>query len=134
MKIYHKSSFYGALVILGLALLSARDIPQGDFADLFRTAVYALLGLYYLYCATNKEKARKLTIRDSDEMLVLERLKSYRAAFWTTFGILLLVSTAALYLFDTPASRTVSLAADLAAMGMVLIYLLFLGSQTLHNS
>ena len=134
MKIYHKSSFYGALVILGLALLSARDIPQGDSADLFRTAVYALLGLYYLYCATNKEKARKLTIRDSDEMLVLERLKSYRAAFWTTIVLLLLAGYAALHFFDTPTGRVVSLTANLAAFAMILIYAFFLGVQSLQNS
>lgn len=138
MKIYHKNSLYMALTFFAIALFQvSQTLLNGREWTGSRVAqpVWLFcLGLYELYCAMNKKKAKELTIQDSDEMLVLERLKSYRAAFWTTFGLLLLVSTAALYLFDTPASRTVSLAADLAAMGMVLIYLLFLGSQTLHNS
>ena len=94
MKVYHKKPLYFAFILLGMALfyLYQSVKHQWDGFSLIQSFLAALWGLYALYSALNQKAARKALIAENDEMLILQDLKCYRAAYWTTIVLLLLIS------------------------------------------
>lgn len=133
MKIYHKPSFFCALIDFAYAFSFPHLFPDAGISAFFPTITFSLIGLHNLYYSMNKKKAKELIIRDSDERLVLQHLKCYRAAFWTTCGLLLLITLTCSHFLDPSTHYTVALTTSLTSFFMLLIYITFNGILSLRN-
>ena len=94
MKLYLKKSLILALAALGIASFylfqSARH--QWNMYNLIESIIPALLGLCLLYRAFTRKGAEMSLIEERDEMLALERLKSYRTAYYLTLVFFFVIS------------------------------------------
>lgn len=137
MKIYHKASFYSALVFFSFAVILAFDVVlserEWDSAHVVSTVNMLILGLLSLRRSMNKKLAKELIIQESDEMLLMERLKSYKAAFWTTIYIFLVISLVASHFLDSDFGFALAICSLLVVLIMSLIGFFFYLSQKLQH-
>lgn len=138
MKIYHKNSLFAALGWFSLALLFVADTvlggPEWDSLRVIQIILLFCLGLACLYTATNKKAAKAAMIQESDEMLRMEQLKSYRATFWTTVVLFLLISLVAAHFSYTDFGLALTLSSLLVVVIMILVNFFFTLSQMLQHS
>ncbi|MCI9156865.1 MAG: hypothetical protein HFF44_08005 [Lawsonibacter sp.] len=135
MKIYHKKNFYLALALFGVAIffLIQSEKHQWEGGSLFQAAIAALGGLNALYTALSQKAARRELIKEQDEMLILENLKCYRAAYWTTIVLLLLISLMFSRSTDT-FTQCLSLTAFLTCFLMIVVHSLISIMAGSHNA
>lgn len=126
MKIYHKTSFYAALVSFSGSLILVLDIllaeHEWSFVRVLPIISMLIAGLGSLRRATNKKAAKALMIEESDEMLMLERMKAYRAAFWTTLYLFLLIALVACHFLDSSFGLALVLCSLLVVAIMLFVY------------
>ena len=81
----------------------------------------------------NKKLAKELIIQESDEMLMMERLKSYKAAFWTTIYIFLVIGLVSTHFLDSDFGFALTICSLLVVLLMSLICFFFYLSQKLQH-
>lgn len=95
MKLYSKRNFILGLALLAFAavyaLWSLKGPGHWGVSSSAACVHLALIGGCLLHQSLNKKAARAAAIAAGDEMLQLERLKTYRTAFWGSYGVLLLI-------------------------------------------
>lgn len=137
MKIYHKGSFYSALVCFSFAVIFAFDVVlsdhEWDSTHTILTVNMLILGLLSLRRSMNKKLAKELIIQESDEMLMMERLKSYKAAFWTTIYIFLVIGLVSTHFLDSDFGFALTICSLLVVLLMSLICFFFYLSQKLQH-
>lgn len=137
MKIYHKGSFCSALVCFSFAVIFAFDIVlsdrEWDSTHTILTVNMLILGLLSLRRSMDKKLAKELIIQESDEMLTMERLKSYKAAFWTTIYIFLVIGLVSTHFLSNDFGLALAICSLLVVLLMSLICFFFYLSQKLQH-